>query len=107
MRVSGSTRLRTRQRGRRSPQACPSSSSPYGARSCHQVGWTHHFRSLRLHYLGRPGRAWAWSELVLDVADVLKRTSAFPPWTWPLIAVDPDAERHELESARPVGGHRR
>lgn len=72
----------------------------YGARPVSPGGLdATHFRSLRSTTRAGRAQAWAWSELVLDVADVLERYVQLPAVDVRLIAVDPTADRVELEAA--------
>ena len=54
--------------------------------------------SARRHGKAGP-KLWAWSEIVLDVADVLERYVRLPEPTVPLLATSQSAEREDLEDA--------
>ena len=72
----------------------------YGSRPLSQGGLDGtHFRSLRSTSRAGRAQAWAWSEIVLDVADVLERYVRLPATEVPLVAVGPDADRRDLEVA--------
>jgi Zn-dependent peptidase ImmA (M78 family)/DNA-binding XRE family transcriptional regulator len=58
-----------------------------------------HFRSLRSTTRQGRAQAWGWSELVLDVADVLERYVRLPEPHVPLIPIGPDADEKEFTEA--------
>ncbi len=58
-----------------------------------------HFRSLRSTTRQGRAQAWGWSELVLDIADVLERYVRLPEPLVPLIAIGPDASEKDLTGA--------
>jgi Zn-dependent peptidase ImmA (M78 family)/transcriptional regulator with XRE-family HTH domain len=58
-----------------------------------------HFRSLRSTSRAGRASAWAWSELVLDVAEVLERHVRLPDPVLPMRSLAPDAGGAELADA--------
>jgi Zn-dependent peptidase ImmA (M78 family)/DNA-binding XRE family transcriptional regulator len=58
-----------------------------------------HFRSLRSTTRQGRAQAWGWSELVLDVSEVLERYVRLPEPRVPLAPVSPDADEKELNEA--------
>jgi Zn-dependent peptidase ImmA (M78 family)/DNA-binding XRE family transcriptional regulator len=58
-----------------------------------------HFRSLRSTTRQGRAQAWGWSELVLDVAEVLERYVRLPEPHVPLIAIGSEATEMELAEA--------
>lgn len=58
-----------------------------------------HFRSLRSTTRQGRAQAWGWSELVLDVSEVLERYVRLPEPRVPLSPVSPDADEKEIAEA--------
>ncbi|HEU5472641.1 MAG TPA: XRE family transcriptional regulator [Actinophytocola sp.] len=58
-----------------------------------------HFRSLRSTTRQGRASAWAWSEIVLDIAEVLERHVRLPDPVVPVRSLAPDAARDELACA--------
>ena len=58
-----------------------------------------HFRSLRSTTRQGRAQAWGWSELVLDVAEVLERYIRLPDPSVPLTPLHAEAEQEDLVSA--------
>jgi Zn-dependent peptidase ImmA (M78 family) len=58
-----------------------------------------HFRSLRATTKQSRGRAWSWSEVVLDVADALEHYVRLPASSIPSYSVTEDASREEIRLA--------
>lgn len=78
----------------------PAAFFAYGRRPVSQGGLDGvHFRSLRSTSRAGRAQAWAWSEIVLDVADVLERYVRLPAVDVPVVAVGPEADREEVEAA--------
>lgn len=78
----------------------PASFFAYGSRPLSAGGLDGtHFRSLRSTSRAGRSQAWAWSEIVLDVAEALERHVRLPAVEVPLVGVGPDASREEIEVA--------
>lgn len=58
-----------------------------------------HFRSLRSTTRQGRAQAWGWSELVLDIAEILERYVRLPEPRVPLIAIGSEADEAELAAA--------
>lgn len=58
-----------------------------------------HFRSLRSTTKQSRGQAWTWSEIVLDVADVLERFVQLPAPRVPVFTLDDQASRDDVRAA--------
>jgi Zn-dependent peptidase ImmA (M78 family)/DNA-binding XRE family transcriptional regulator len=58
-----------------------------------------HFRSLRSTTRQGRAQAWGWSELVLDIAEILERYVRLPEPHVPLIAIGSEADESELAAA--------